>query len=303
MSRHGTSLLTSPLPWVAFGVAFCSVFCNGCDGTGVAVGFMLPEAGSGRDATVSFDGATEGGPDAPTNPEAGADAAAGFCASNSAHTFCEDFDQGVPGLFDIKTYGGGSVAPDVSDFVSAPESLWANTPTLAGSTASAGAFVTKSFLTDGSHVRLQASYEMASACASNRDGVLLAQLTFSSSSLMLRASVGGSALLEQEVNLQDGGVTAMQSHALSRPVPTAWTVVVMDVSAASANGPWTATVEMGGAVVLEAEPLEMPIATVSSVSLTLGAGIANGVAQSGGCTVHVDNVLFDAMLRNDAMAP
>jgi hypothetical protein len=269
----------------------------------VTVGFVLPEAGSGRDATLSFDGATEGGPGAPTNPEAGVDAAAGFCASNSAHTFCEDFDQGVPGLFDIKTYGGGSVAPDVSDFVSAPESLWANTPALTGSTASAGAFVTKSFLTDGSHVRLQASYEVASACASNRDGVVLAQLTFSSSALTLRASAADSALLEQEVDLQDGGITGMQSHPLSRPVPTAWTVVVIDVSAASANGPLLATVEMGGAVVLDAQPLEMAIATVSPVSLMLGAGIASGATQSAGCTVHVDNVLFDAMLRDDATAP
>ena len=299
MFRPGTSLLISPLPWVAF----CTVFCHGCGGAGVAVGFVLPEAGSGRDATLSFDGATEGGPGAQANPEAGVDAAAGFCASNSAHTFCEDFDQGVPGLFDIKTYGGGSVAPDVSDFVSAPESLWANTPPLTASTASAGAFVTKSFLTDGSHVRLQASYEMGSACPSNRDGVVLAQLTFSSSSLTLRASAADSALLEQETDLQDGGITAMQSYPLSRPVPTAWTVVVIDVSAASANGPLLATVEMGGAVVLAAQPLEMAMATVSPVSLTLGAGIASGVAPSDGCTVHVDNVLFDAMLWDDAMAP
>ena len=149
----------------------------------------------------------------------------------------------------------------------------------------------------------EASYEVASACASNRDGVVLAQLTFSSSALTLRASGADSALLEQEVDLRDGGITGMQSHPLSRPVPNAWTVVVIDVSAASADGPLLATVEMGGAVVLDAQPLEMAIATVSPVSLMLGAGIASGATQSAGCTVHVDNVLFDAMLRDDATAP
>ena len=233
------------------------------------------------------------------SPDAGdaspADAASGFCASQaSSQLFCEDFDQGVPGQFAMTTYGGGAIAADVSDFASPPESLWANTPALAAAGASAGAFATASFSTAGAgRLRLQAALQVDAGCVANRDGVELVQLVSMTGSyaVTLQSSATETDLIEQSFG-RDGGIAQFVSHRVSGPWPsTGWNVLVVDVDLTAAK----VTVEVSGMTKIDAESLSLLPPSLGAVSIDLGAATENVLAISNGCTVHVDDVLFDAV--------
>src|SRR5580692_1784703 len=150
-------------------LALVGVACLGCGaaGTPAAAG-----GASGHDVDAS---STDAPPPTDTGSRDGADEALDWCSSQGiSHLFCEDFDQGVPGGLTSKTYGGGTVAADVSDYVSAPESMWASTPPLVGPHGAGGAFGTASFTAAGPHFQLQADLQIAPDCVANGDGTTLA---------------------------------------------------------------------------------------------------------------------------------
>jgi hypothetical protein len=223
--------------------------------------------------------------------DAGVDAAIDWCLSQSPlHLFCEDFDQGVPGKFATKTYGGGSVAADTSDYVSPPQSMWAWSPPLSSPTASAGALVTKTFGVHATRFRLQVDVKVSLECTANADGATLATLGLDTYALALMATSGPSKL-EEITYAADGGIGTLVSHTLAAPVPRAsWVTLVASIDLSLR----TASLTMSGMSALSAQRLALAPSTAQSASLELGAAVKNNQGQSAGCRVHLDNVLFDA---------
>jgi len=269
-------------------LAVVGVACLGCSGAGGSNSGAAGEpSGNDVDATST---------DAPavtdTGSREGGDGTLDWCGSQAtAHLFCEDFDQGVPGRLTSKTYGGGTVAADVSDYVSAPESLWASTPPLVGPHGAGGAFATASFDATGPHFHLQADLQVAADCAANSDGATLAAVTFDTYSVTLLAALGGSYLVELTYG-SDAGLAGSTQHRLAAPIPTnVWSTIVIELDFSTRE----ANVTVSGAAVLSHRPLSfVPSSTATAPTLGLGAEIQNQVGQSEGCRVRVDNVLFDS---------
>jgi len=277
-------------------VVLTGVACGGCSGpesmasgyrADASMGSMGPASENELDATSpdgarAADGADGGG------GEAGAD----WCASQgTAHALCEDFDEGVPGKLTSTNYGGGIVAADVSDYVSAPESMWASIPALVGPHAAGGAFA--SFVTTGSHFELQADFQVAPECTVNADGVTLATLTFDGYSVALVAASGTSDLVELDY-APDGGLGASAAHPLASPVSNGvWERLMMDVNLSRR----TASVTISGNAVLSGQllSLEPPLALPASTTMGVGAEIKNQAGESAGCHVSVDDVVFDSL--------
>ncbi len=270
-------------------MALAAVACASCGSA--ATSASLPPgsrgssgAGDAADATT----AETGSRDAASYEES-----LDWCdAQGAAHTFCEDFDHGVPGGLTSKTYGGATVAADVSDFASPPESMWTSTPTLLGPHATAGAFGTSSFVTAAPHLRVQADLQIASSCAENVDGVTLVMLTLDAYSVSIRTALGTSSLVELSY-APDGGLASSASHRLTAQIPNnAWTTVVLEVDRSARE----ADVTVAGAPTLMHQPLSLApsIAAPASATVGLGAEVTNQTAQSTGCRVRVDDVLVDA---------
>jgi hypothetical protein len=272
-------------------MALAGVACTSCSSAGT--GANLPSESRGSSAAAGGDAealtADSGSRDAANNEET-----LDWCdAQGASHLFCEDFDHGVPGRLTSKTYGGATVAADVSDYASPPESMWTSTPTLAGPHAAAGAFGTLSFLTTAPHLRVQADLQIAPDCVGNVDGVTLVMLTLGAYSITLRTALGASALVELAY-APDGGLASSASHRLTAQIPNnVWSTVVfeVDLSAREAN------VTVAGAPTLMHEPLSLESSTAAPVSATVGLGaeVTNQTGQSTGCRVRVDNVLFDSL--------
>jgi hypothetical protein len=271
-------------------IALAGLVCNGCSagesGPGPAA---RSRAASGDDADASPSDALidAGSEDGATNEEA-----IDWCTSQgTSHLLCEDFDHGVPGGLTSKTYGGGIVAADVSDYVSAPESMWASTPALAGPHATAGALATASFATLAQHLQLQADFQIAPDCIGNGDGVTVAVLTLGTYSITLRATPRASDLVELSYGA-DGGLAGSASHPLTSPIANnAWSTVVLDLDLPAQE----AEVTVDGQATLTREALTLePSAAPASAILGLGAEVTNQLGQSLGCRVRVDNVLFDS---------
>jgi hypothetical protein len=271
-------------------MALAGVACSGCGSA--ASGASLPSGSRGSSAASGADAdattADTGSGDAASNEET-----LDWCdAQGASHLFCEDFDHGVPGRLTSKTYGGATVAADVSDYTSPPESMWTSTPTLAGPHATAGAFGTWSFVTTAPHLQVQADLQIAPDCVGNGDGVTLVMLTLDAYSVTLRTALGSSALVEL-VNAPDGGLASSASHRLTAQIPNdAWSTVVfeVDLSAREAN------VTVAGTPTLIHEPLSLEPSTAAPASaiVGLGAEVTNQIGQSTGCRVRVDNVLLDS---------
>jgi hypothetical protein len=248
-------------------------------------------SGSGLAAPSSGDaaGAANGGDDA------GGESSVDWCAAQAtAHLLCEDFDQGVPGKLTSRTYGGGTVAADVSASVSGPESMWASTPALFGRGANAGAFATASFVaTNTSRSRLQAEFQVAADCVATQDGVTLVTLGFDTYSVSLVATSGASEIVEQ-VYAPDGGLSGSAAYPLTSQVPKdLWSLVVLEVDLSAK----TASVTLSADAVPESRNLSLEPSLSAPVATTLdvGAAITNDVGRSPGCQLRVDSVLFDLL--------
>jgi hypothetical protein len=216
-------------------------------------------------------------------------------AQGSGHLLCEDFDQGTPGKFASKTYGGGTVAGDVTEYVSPPESMWASTPALAGARSAAGALATMSLATSGTHFRFQAELQIDASCVANNDGATLVTLGLGPYSLALVAGSSGSSLMELRVGA-DGGLALSAEHPLSSTLPTdSWRNVVIDSDLAAR----VVTVTIADKSVLSDSLLyataDAQPDMAGPMSIAVGPAIENQAAQSAGCRVRVDNVLVDSM--------
>lgn len=268
-------------------MALAGVACTGCGSA--ATGAYVPTGSSGSSA----DGGDATTADAGSGDAASNEETLDWCdAQGASHLFCEDFDHGVPGRLTSKTYGGATVAADVSDYASPPESMWTSTPALAGPHATAGAFGTLSFVTTTPHLQVQADLQIAPDCVGNGDGVTLVVLTVDAYSVSLRTALGASALVELAYG-PDGGLASSASHRLTAQIPNnAWSTVVfeVDLSAREAN------VTVAGTPTLKDEPLSLEPSTAGPISATVGLGaeVTNQTGQSTGCRVRVDNLLFDS---------
>jgi hypothetical protein len=277
----------------AAGMALTGLACTGCGGAGASAN---PATGSGGLRGLPGDEVDASTTDAPTDSGsddgASNEEAVDWCAAQGmSHLLCEDFDHGVPGKLTSKTYGGATVAADVSDYVSPPESMWASTPALTSPHAAAGAFATSSFATLARHLQLQADFRLDPDCIGNDDGVTLAVLTLGTYSVTLQASARASDLVELDYGA-DGGLASSASHRLTGQIPNnAWSTVVLEVDLTARE----AAVTVDGEVALIHEPLTVePPAAPTSATLGLGAEVTNLLGQSTGCRVRVDNVLFDS---------
>lgn len=268
-------------------LALTGALCLACGASSSSGGGAGGRSGNDADAT-----ATDAPSPTDTGSPDGGDGAIDWCSSQgTSHLFCEDFDEGVPGRLTSKTYGGGTVAADVSDYVSAPESMWASTPPLVGPHGAGGAFGTASFDAVGPHFQLQTDLQVAPDCVANGDGATLATVTFDTYSVALLAALGGSYLMELTY-ASDGGLAGSTQHRLATPIPNdAWRTVVLDLDFSTRE----ANVTVSGEAALSHQPLSfVPSPAPTAPTIGLGAEIQNRVGQSEGCRVRVDNVLFDS---------
>lgn len=270
-------------------LALAVAACASCSGGEASGGFAGFDRFMDVDAAASDEAS---GPEAGSIGDANGDVDLDWCAAQGgSHLLCEDFDQGVPGRLTSKIYGGATLAADVSDYTSAPESMWTLIPPLAGPHARAGAFAGASFMTAAAHVRLRADLQIADDCVGNADGVTLAMLTFDTYSVTLVAAQGVSNLVEL-VYAPDGGLASTASHALTSRMPNdTWTTIALEIDRSASR----ATVTLAGETVLSDQnlPLAPPSTPFASTTLSVGAEIQNQIGQSAGCRVRVDNVLFD----------
>jgi hypothetical protein len=268
-------------------LALIGVACLGCSAGSSPSGAAEGLPGNDVDAT-----STDAARLDDTGSRDGEGGALDWCSSGgTSHLLCEDFDQGVPGRLTSKTYGGGTVAADVSDYVSATESMWASTPPLVGPHGAGGAIAMASFDADGPHFQLQAEVQVAPDCAANGDGATLASVTFDTYSVTLLAALGGSYLVEQTY-APDGGLAGSTQHRLATPIPNNdWSPIVLELDFSTRE----ASVTVSGEATLSHQPLSLvpsPIPTAPTIAL--GVQIENRVGQSEGCRVRVDNILFDS---------
>jgi hypothetical protein len=277
------------------GAALAVALCGGCGGAAAKAGGFSGGSGSlgslsGSDVGSAMD--AESLNDGAGGDASNRDASLDWCALQSpSHLLCEDFDQGVPGQLASKTYGGAVMAADVSEFVSAPESMWISIPALAGPHTAAGALASAPFPMTGPHVQLRAEFQIAAECAANNDGVTVAAMTFGNYSVDLVAALGASYLVELAQG-PDGGLASSASHRLASPIPTdSWTPIVLEVDLSTHD----ASVTLPGAPAID-QPLSLAASPGPAPAATLGLGaeIQNQAGMSAGCRVRVDNVLFDS---------
>jgi hypothetical protein len=295
--------------------ALVACLASGGAASGGCVGSSFTAAAeAGGDASVVDAGSIVDSPaDRGADADAHGEAALPFCAANSGHTFCEDFDEdGVPGKFTVMTMSGAAVGngpkvvADTTLFFSAPESALAETPALAKAGDFADALLvatmksTKSS-SSPSQVTLQTEFSLGLGCL-NADGVAFVALSFALSnaaapgsySVGVTATATASNLVEFTSGT-DGGLNAGTSHPFgSLPVDPNWFLLTLTLDLSAQ----TATVSVGNSVALnEVKLMDAPPASMldSTAMLDVGAQIKDLSAVSAGCRVHIDNVLVDLL--------
>jgi hypothetical protein len=229
-----------------------------------------------------------------------AEAAVGWCASMdaSAHTFCEDFSEGVPGKLSSQTAGGGTIEADTMNYVLAPPSMRAVTPNLSNPAQMAQAFGLYDFTgIDGLHDVLQTQIRVDSSCFAhgNKDGVTVAALSFQGARYALAVIAASSATtLIEAVYGADGGVSSIALHPFGAPLPIdKWSSLVVDARLSVLAD--TVSVTVNSVDVLKNDKLTLTPANpvASHPSLLLGASVTNAMSASTGCSVNIAHVLFD----------
>ncbi len=233
----------------------------------------------------------------------GGDAGLGFCASQDAHTLCEDFSTGAfPDKFDKLGTTTGTVVADTVNTRSPPESARATTLAEQAAGSVASALIEHDFtLADsiGSHFTLVdwVRFDSTTTCLSPGQSVIIAQIAFPRSTshyeIDVVALADSAAIVESTNNpaaaSADGG-PALTTHAFTLGALTldafaSWTV---DINLGPAK---SASVTVAGTT---GPPQDLTAATANDnftePSLVLGAAVA-GV--SGGCRLNVDDILFD----------
>jgi hypothetical protein len=270
-------------------------------------------------SAFSESGATDGGAaDAGLTPDADADADGGlvsdatpqdgdaalpFCATAGAHSFCEDFDTaGVPGKFievassSLAVANGAKIIADTTTFVSGPNSALAETPALLrqnGDQATAvleATIAAPSTASPATRLKWSAQLQVGPGCVANADGAIVGLLMAGSYGVAIAVLPAQTALVELGFG-NDGGITNKRAQTFPAiPVEPHWVGLGVSLDLRLK----TATVTVDGTAVLDTLMLTLsPPSSAPSASLFLGADVVDSQGISGGCRVHVDNVLFD----------
>jgi hypothetical protein len=259
--------------------------------------------------TVGTAGGTDGGSTldvgAPVDSGGGGvgDADAGatyFCAAqDAAHTLCEDFSgpQPFPDQFVKLAANTGTVEPDTATYRSPPESALAVTMS---QTAGIGAAIIAHDFSSaglvGQHFTLQDWVQLDSTgtCFDNGGAVAIASLVFPSSKshyeIDIVASSAGASIVESVS--PDGGAAVLTPHDLAgAPGVNMFYPWIVDVNLALTSVSKTAAITIGGTMYPRQQLTAVPTGeNFTGPTLLLGASVSG---QSGGCKIHVDDILFD----------
>jgi hypothetical protein len=266
-------------------------------------------------SAFSHDGATDGGaadsglaPDADGGPVSDAtpqdaDAALPFCANAGPHSFCEDFDTaGVPGKFievtssSLLVASGAKIVADTTTFVSGPNSALAETPALLRQNGDQATAVLEATIAAAGtaapamRFKWSAQLQVGPGCVANADGAIIGLLMTGSYGVAIAVLPAQTQLVELGFG-NDGGVTDRRAQSFPAiPIEPRWVGIGVSLDLRLK----TATVTVDGSAVLDTLTLTLsPPSSAPSASLFLGADVVDSQGISGGCHVHVDNVLFD----------
>jgi hypothetical protein len=146
----------------------------------------------------------------------------------------------------------------------------------------------------GSSFRLQADLRVGSLCFANgdTDAVTVAGLIFPADRYGIAIAVSsGEASLLEVTYAGDGGVSNVQNHTFSIPVPLdQWETVTLDARLGVTK---TVSVTVGATQDLRNEKMSLAPIAPQHPTLAIGATVKNDHKVSTGCKVLVDNVLFD----------
>ena len=218
-----------------------------------------------------------------------------WCSMQGVHLLCEDFDTGpFPGPSREVLAGGGMVSQDGLDFRSPPYSFLATTPASGGVTSAPTAFLSRTFVRDGQHLRLEEELETGVECVAGTDRVAPISFSFPNYELIFYADASGANLLELGIG-PDGGTAATKLHPLKAAVLAGrWVALTFDARLGQA--PPIVSMTIDGAPVLSSEVLTL-VPSPPPIHPTMNIGAATMASAPGlslkGCSVHVDNVLFD----------
>jgi hypothetical protein len=272
---------------------------TGCGGDAFTSTSAQPDSAT----PVAEAGLPDAGPDDDVRVDAGRDAAlavdagAGWCATQSSHTFCEDFLHGVPDKLTPAPLVNAVLVAE-SDAVSPPQSMAAITQKLPAKGESATALATEAFpLATGTDFTLASYFKIASSCfpANGQvDAVSIVALLFTEDNYEVAIDIAPSAVALVEIATADGGVSGspmVQTFATGNLFDTwqLWTLTV------SGGIPKTVSLTVGSTTVIPAKTALKGAQTIllQHPTIALGASVKNDQALSPGCKVNVDDIVFD----------
>jgi alpha-tubulin suppressor-like RCC1 family protein len=249
---------------------------------------LIETAGQAADCPSSM-------PDAAA-PDAGSD----WCQQQGSHTLCEDFDHGFPGQLTTHASAGSTLQAD-DDFQSPPAAMVATTSPISPLNVESTAWGSYVSPKAGASFKLQADFKVGSDCFANVSrAVTLARVDYLDVGYELAYSVspatsGWGFVLdtgETETTPQTAGPVGPAITTSSFVPADQWARLTLWADLAGGGG-------TGGSSVMPLLPnasadaegggLFGPMTTPTSAPVLR---IGNDAAAHG-CTVHIDNVLFD----------
>ena len=250
-------------------------------------------------------GQLDAGSDAEPIDGSGSGGSSGWCALQGPHTFCEDFGEGVPGKLASAVSPGAGLSVDPTDYASPPQSMLAATSPLPamGERSSAWGYYEAS--TPGASFHLQADFEIGSDCFANGDydDIVIARVDYEMDSYGIVFYVSGEpsanglvlgAGTYETTGDADGGTNPVGPADYGYFSADRWVTLTLwgQLTAGSSEGgfsiaPTQPPIAVGGGLLGPAStPAHPP-------TVYVGADVQSNESLSGGCDVHIDNVLFD----------
>jgi hypothetical protein len=185
------------------------------------------------------------------------------------------------------------VSQDMNTFVSGPYSFLASTPSGGGGTSSPVAFLSRTFLRDGQHLRLDEELKTGAECVGGTDRVAPFSFSFPNCELIFSADNSGANVLELGIG-PDGGTTATKLRPLKPAVLAGqWVALTFDARLGGISP--VVNMMIDGASVLNEALTLVPSPPPIHPTMNIGAATTNATlgAAPKACAVHVDNLLFD----------